>query len=294
MRKQFVKTIEEVIAIDQNLTLLLGDIGVFGFNNVLNKYSDRAFNIGILEQSTIGVASGLSLSGFNPVVHTIAPFIVERAFEQLKIDFGYQNLKGNFISVGASFDYAALGCTHHCPGDFNILKNIPNFSLICPGTAIEFDILFKQAYNNQTPNYFRLSEECNTTSQNDVSFSKMNLIQSGDGPIIIAVGSMLDKVINASSDLDPTIIYITTIRPFDFDIFKNIDTKGRKIIICEPYYSGAITQEILEIVNMPNCIKHIGIPNRFINNYGTYAENCESLQIDVMGIRNKILSFINI
>ena len=55
-----------------------------------------------------------------------------------------------------------------------------------------------------------------------------------------------------------------------------------------------ITKEILEIVDVPNCIKHIGIPNRFINNYGTYTENCESLQIDVMGIRNKILSFINI
>ena len=45
---------------------------------------------------------------------------------------------------------------------------------------------------------------------------------------------------------------------------------------------------------MPIFIKHIGIPNRFINNYGTYSETCESLQIDEIGIRNKILSFINI
>ena len=293
MRKQFVKTIEEVMANDQNLALLLGDIGVFGFKYVLENYSNRAFNIGILEQSTIGVASGLSICGFNPVVHTIAPFIVERAFEQLKVDFGYQNLKGNFVSVGASFDYASLGCTHHCPGDFNILKNIPNFSLICPGSSIEFDILFKQSYNNEAPNYFRLSEECNLTSQVDVFFSKANLIRNGDGPIIVAVGSMLDKVISASLDLNPTIIYVTTIRPFDFELFNNIDTEGKKIIICEPYYSGAITHEILEIVNRPYSIKHIGIPNRFINNYGTYTENCENLQIDVVGIRNKILSFIN-
>jgi deoxyxylulose-5-phosphate synthase len=90
----------------------------------------------------------------------------------------------------------------------------------------------------------------------------------------------------------PTIIYITTIRPFDFDFFRNIETNGRHIIICEPYYSGALTQEILEIVNKPSSIKHIGVPNNFINNYGTYSENCEDLQIDVKGIRNKILSFI--
>ena len=51
--------------------------------------------------------------------------MVDRAFEQLKLDFGYQKLNGNFISVGGSYDYAALGCSHHCPEDINLMKNIP-------------------------------------------------------------------------------------------------------------------------------------------------------------------------
>jgi transketolase len=87
MRKQFTKTIEEIVATDEKSVLLLGDIGVFGFRNSLEKYPARAYNIGILEQATISMAAGLAKTGLIPIVHTIAPFIVERAFEQLKDDF---------------------------------------------------------------------------------------------------------------------------------------------------------------------------------------------------------------
>src|SRR3989339_1983837 len=163
MRKQLVKTVQSTLATDDNVVLLLGDIGVWGFREAFKLYPERVFNIGILEQSTISLSAGLSMSGLIPVVHTIAPFLVERAYEQLKDDFGYQKLGGNFISVGASYDYAALGCTHHCPADVNILINIPGMEIVVPGTAEEFDKLFKESYNNGNITYFRLSERKNQT-----------------------------------------------------------------------------------------------------------------------------------
>ena len=82
----------------------------------------------------ISIAVGISNEGFNPIVHTIAPFIVNRAFEQLKIDFGYNKLKGNFVSIGSSYDYAALGCTHHCPEDVNLMYNIPGMDIVVPSS----------------------------------------------------------------------------------------------------------------------------------------------------------------
>ena len=158
MRKQFTKTVEEIVASDEKSVLLLGDIGVFGFRNSLSKYPNRVYNIGILEQSTISMAAGLSKTGLIPIVHTIAPFIVERAFEQLKDDFGYQKLGGNFISVGASYDYTALGPTHHCPGDVALMNTIPGMEILIPGNSSEVDKLLKATYNNGNPTYARLSE----------------------------------------------------------------------------------------------------------------------------------------
>ena len=148
MRKQFVSSLKNILYNDQRTVLMLGDIGVYGFREELKNLSTRAYNIGILEQSTISVAAGMSRSGLIPFIHTISPFMVERALEQIKDDFGYQNLNGNFVSIGNSYDFAALGCTHHCPGDIQILSSIPNIKIFAPGTSSEFDYLLSKNYQN--------------------------------------------------------------------------------------------------------------------------------------------------
>jgi transketolase len=291
MRQQFVDTISEIAEFDEKLILLLGDIGVHGFKKVFEDYPLRSYNLGILEQSSISLASGLSMLDFKPVVHTIAPFLVERAYEQLKLDFGYQKLGGNFVSVGASYDYANLGCTHHCPGDVGILMNIPNMSIILPGTAKEFDSLFKQAYSNKNPNYFRLSESLNNI-EIDVKYCNAQVIKTGTLATVLAIGPMLDPVIEATKDIDVTILYYTTIIPFDsFTLYNNL--KNSKIIICEPYYKGALTWLINETFeNAPISILNIGIPREFISDYGNMNDHNNFFGLDAKGINSKIINFI--
>lgn len=178
MRKQFADTVISIMETDPRLVLLLGDIGVYGFRRAFESFPDRVYNIGILEQSTVSLASGLAMEGFVPVIHTIAPFLMERSLEQLKDDFCYQSLGGNFVSTGASFDYASLGCTHHCPGDAGILKNLPGMEIVIPGTGEEFSSLFRQAYANGHPTYFRLSESENDNSF-EVQFGKASVVKTG-------------------------------------------------------------------------------------------------------------------
>lgn len=293
MRKQFVKTIEEIIGLDQRLVLLLGDIGVFGFRQIFSDYPTRIYNIGILEQSTVSIASGLAMTGFIPVIHTIAPFLIERCYEQLKLDFGYQNLGGNFISVGASYDYAELGCSHHCPGDVGILKNIPGMSIVVPGTAREFDTLFKQSYANKKPNYYRLSENANSTDQ-EISFGVGCVVKRGRKATIIVVGPMLQSVLEACSDMDVNILYYTTIFPFDNNLLQSIIENDERIIIIEPYYSGSITLDVMNSLEPKNVkINHIGVPREFLTNYGSKLEHDQSLALDSKSIRKKIITFLD-
>ena len=291
MRQQLVQTVESLLTTDERLAVLLGDIGVFGFRNSMKTYPDRVYNIGILEQATVSLAAGLATVGFIPVVHTIAPFLIERSLEQLKIDFCYQKLGGNFVSVGASYDYAALGCTHHCPGDVGVLKNLPGMEIVLPGTAEEFDTLFRQAYANGHPTYFRLSER-NNSSTFPVTFGKAEVVQSGKELTIIAVGSALEPVLEAAREYDVTVLYYTTVVPFDAETLRKY-AQSSKILLCEPYYSGILTSDIMNALHpKPVTIDLVGVPARFLSEYGTIDEHNERIGLTGKHIKTKIAALI--
>ena len=74
MRITFGKTVTEIAKKDKKLVVLVGDISHGLFSDLRKFAKDRYFNIGINEQSMINISAGLSMQGFNPVVHTIAPF----------------------------------------------------------------------------------------------------------------------------------------------------------------------------------------------------------------------------
>ena len=291
MRRQFCESASEIVRNSDNAALLLGDIGVFGFRQVLSEFPLRAINIGILEQSMVGVAAGFSLAGFTPIVHTIAPFMVERALEQIKIDFGYQRLAGNFVSVGASFDYAALGCTHHCPADISILSDIPGANLYIPGTAIEFEQMFRSNWDNGKLNYFRLSETVNSVSY--ISNSNLHLVKPGESATVIVVGPLLDRVIESTSNLDLDVFYLNHLGPEEIN-FSGLSIKGKKVVIIEPYYSGPVLQRMSSYLESNDLrVLQIGIPRMFLTNYGTAEEHYSNLGFSPKELHQRIKGFVN-
>lgn len=291
MRSQLVKTVSKIIDEDQRAVLLLGDIGVFAFRETISRHPLRAYNIGILEQSTISLASGLSMCDLIPIVHTIAPFLVERAFEQIKVDLCYQELGANLISVGGSYDYAGLGPTHHCPGDVGLLNQIPDVEIIAPGHPDEFDKLFRSNYENQRTTYFRLSSDSNSAPQ-DVVFGKNSILREGKELVVIVVGALLQVAMDALDDLNVTIIYCTTIKPFDTSFLARYPNK--KVIIIEPYYSGVILTNILrQTESLVGDYTSIGVPNNFINKYGSKEDIDCLIGLDKETIRQKVVKKIN-
>ena len=289
MRQQLTATITDLEHKDERVIALLNDIGVYAFRFLKEEYPNRVHNLGIMEQASIGIAAGLSMVGYVPFFHTIAPFIVERGYEQLKDDFGYQNINGNFVSVGASFDYSGLGMTHYCPGDVGALMQIPNMQIVLPGTAEEEDSLIKESYDNGSPTYFRLSEHSNVAAQ-EVSFGKAVLMKEGVQGTVIAVGTMLDKVMEAAKEHDVTILYYTTLCPFDIETLRQT-TKRKAVLICEPYYYGALASTVMDtFAGEPVQIGHVGIPHEILKTYGTVEEHEKYLHMTVADIKGKLVA----
>ena len=127
MRRKFGKIIDRLAKKDKKIFLLVGDIGYGIFDDFRKNHPKRFFNLGICEQSLIGVASGMALNGLKPWVYTITPFLIERPFEQIKLDVDQQ--KANVKLVGYA-DYPSLGPSHsELNGKklMSLMKNIKSY-----------------------------------------------------------------------------------------------------------------------------------------------------------------------
>ena len=105
LREEFADLMLEIGSKNKNLVVMVGDISHGILQPFAKKFPNRYYNIGICEPSMVNVAAGIKKIGLIPVVHTIAPFITERAFEQIKLDLGYQNLGANIIVLFKSDRY---------------------------------------------------------------------------------------------------------------------------------------------------------------------------------------------
>lgn len=122
MRRAFGEMIVKLAEKDPRIVLIIGDV----FQNMeeyKDKFPDRFFNFGLCEQSMISAAAGMAIEGLRPVVYTLTPFLIERPFEQVKIDIDEQDLP--VMLVGNS-DYPTHGPTHrplNAEGLVGLLKN---------------------------------------------------------------------------------------------------------------------------------------------------------------------------
>lgn len=297
-RQQFADTMLSIGQHDSQLIVLVGDIGHHILQPFAKACPGRYYNIGICEPAMVGMAAGLSSVGYFPVVHTIAPFLLERSFEQIKLDFCYHQLGGNIVTVGSAFDYSNLGCTHHCYADFALLKTLQNTEITYPSSPVEFDALFKQSYDNKNVTLFRIpgaNHEVQFEAK-DIQLGKGIKITDGTNLTIVATGPQLKSAMNARENLkisgwDAEILYIHTIRPLDTELIAESVKKTRNVLVIEEHMrSGGLGDDVLRITKDISDCRHVSlaIPDRFITDYGSYEEHCASLGLTADGIVNCI------
>ncbi len=156
MRRRFGELICKLADKDKKIVLLVGDIGYGIFDRFRKKHSDRFFNLGICEQSLIGTASGMSLEGLKPWVYTITPFLIERPFEQIKLDINQQ--KANVKLVGFA-DYPNLGPTHAELNGKKLMSMFKNIKSYFPKNSFETQKAVYDTYRRVGPGFISLKTD---------------------------------------------------------------------------------------------------------------------------------------
>jgi len=287
MREVFPKFIYNELKKNKKIKILLGDIGVHGFRPVFNKYKKNILNFGVMEQTMMSFACGMALKKQIPFIHTITPFLVNRAFEQIKIDACYQNLNINIISTGASIDYAPLGPTHHCPEDIGVLNNLPNIKIFIPGNSTEFKECLKQ-YKTKSPKYYRMSKFSHSLKIKVTNHYK--LLKKGKRGLIIVIGPALRFIENFYNEIDANVIYVNCLNNKKLKILKKF--YKRKIILIQDFYIETITGSILGIFeHKPICLKEIGLPKIFFKDHGEAEDYYDRYDLTPNKIKLAIKNF---
>jgi len=156
MRRKFGKIINEIAKKDKKVVLLVGDIGYGIFDDFRRDNPNRFFNLGICEQSLIGVASGMALEGMKPWVYTITPFLIERPFEQLKLDIDQQKANVNLVGFA---DYPTLGPTHSELNAKKLISLFKNIKSFFPKNSDETETFVKKTYRINGPTFISLKTD---------------------------------------------------------------------------------------------------------------------------------------
>ena len=156
MRRCFGNIISQLAEKDEKLYVIVGDIGYRVFDEFRDKFPNRFINMGICEQSIISVASGMALEGLKPWVYTITPFLIERPFEQIKLDIDQQNVNVNLVGFA---DYPTLGPTHTELNAKKMMTLFNNIESFFPSDGDETEKVILQAYEREGPSFISLKSD---------------------------------------------------------------------------------------------------------------------------------------
>jgi transketolase len=273
VRDEFIDTTTRLLDRDPRVAVVLADISAALLDDAARRHPDRVLNVGIREQLMLGVAGGLARTGLRPIAHSYAPFLVERAYEQIKLDLDHQAAAAILVSVGASYDASSVGRTHHSPGDVALIDTLNRWTVHVPGHPAEVPPLLFAAAGHDDPVYLRLSTQSNAAPHDGTGLVPL---RRGALATVVAVGPMLDPVLAATEGLDVTVAYTHTPRPFDATGLRAL-VSGRDVadvVLVEPYLAGTSAHHVADALTaLPHRLLALGVTRTDQRRYGTVEDH---------------------
>jgi len=156
-KKDIIDAIIPYAKKDKSIILLVCDMGFGAIDKFAKEFPDRIFNMGIMEQGTVGIAAGMAMTGLKPIVYSIVNFIVFRALEQVRNDVLLQHLNVKFIATGAENYFNFLGQSHCCSKDDIKLLQLMNMRVFDPyeNPSVDFKKMIDDWITDPNPGYIR-------------------------------------------------------------------------------------------------------------------------------------------
>lgn len=303
LRDCVVETLQELMKDDDKITALEADLGgASGFTKIKKTNPERFIQCGIAEANMMGVAAGLSLTGFKPFTHTFAPFATRRVFDQLFLSGAYA---GNTINVYGSdpgFSVASNGGTHTAWEDVALIREIPGAVICDPADDVQMEWIIKEFLKMEGIHYVRSNRKAVRNVYKKGSSFKIgqgNILKEGKDILIIAAGQLVSEALDCAEELEKEgysveVIDMFTIKPLDEKLLIK-EAKGKSKIVTIENHSiygglGSAVSEVIAENGISVPVKRIGVKEKF-GQVGTAEFLQEEFVLTAKQIKETICQF---
>jgi 1-deoxy-D-xylulose-5-phosphate synthase len=277
-----------------------------GIDKVLEKFPERAFDVGIAEQHAVTFCAGMACEGLKPVAAIYSTFL-QRGFDQLIHDVCLQNLNVTFAMDRAGI-VGADGPTHHGLLDIAYLRGYPNIVLMAPKDEKELRDMVLTAIEHDGPAALRYPRGSGigvdiSDPPKLIEIGKAETLRAGKDAAIVAYGSMVQPALEAAEALkgdgiEATVINARFVKPLDTEMILGLARDFELIVTVEEAYLaggfGSAVLELLETNGMQDKVKVVrmgvddeivthGDPKLLLGHYG----------LDAAGIRDRVKSSLD-
>jgi transketolase len=270
-----------------------------GMQSFIDRFPNRYVEVGISEQTAIGICAGLAESGFKPVLATITPFVTMRAYEQVRNDIGYANMNVTLVGSGGGLAYSTLGSSHEAIEDIALMRTIVNMVILVPGDGNEIEQALQMAVEQKGPVYLRMPRhplrDIPTEANEKFEIGKSRCLRQGKDVLFLTYGTMINEVLDAAEILETKGISASsesflTVKPLDANALFSLCAPYEHIVTVEEHVKtagfGSYISELLadkdfkgkqHILGVEEGSKRVGPYNEILKVYGlskdSIAEN---------------------
>lgn len=298
MRDTFARTVYEVAKAQPNVFVVVADISPAGSMGPFRQDFPRQFiNVGVAEQSMIGLCAGLALRGCRPFAYTIATFAIYRTFEFVRDDLCYQKLPVTVVGIGAGVTYSTLGGTHHAQEDIAVMSALPNMSILAPCDPLETAAATWAAATRDGPVYLRLGKagEPNLTTDalDPFEFGKIRYLRRGSDTCVISYGPIMKMAGVVADELQATgrstsLVSAHTLKPLDRDGLSELLASHSEVIVVEEHSSvGGLAAQLKQLAwdtGATCALLPFTLRDEFIHMFGSHQDLLAAHGLDAQRI----------
>lgn len=273
--KQFVENLVDMMTEDEKVVFLDADLMfAWGMEEPLQKFPKRMIKCGIAEANMVGAASGMSVMGMKPIIHSFAAFVTRRVFDQIFLSGAYAGTNLNIIGSEPGYTQSFNGGTHMSFEDTAIMRTIPNGTVFDIADGIQFNSLIRKTKDSTGIFYYRTPLKDNVAiygKGSEFEIGKGIVLRDGNEATIIACGRLVSLSLEAAEILSKEgisvrVVDMFTIKPLDEELVVKCAKETGAIVTAENHsvyggLGGAVAEVLSE--QCPVVVERIGTKDEF-------------------------------